>query len=49
MMWRYLVEVHGSNDVNAEKIVLIMGLNGSCFGWSKQVNELAKTGKYQWV
>ncbi|TIA87947.1 hypothetical protein E3P99_02880 [Wallemia hederae] len=40
-------EVHGSDDPDAEKIVFIMGLNGSCFGWSKQINELAPAGKYQ--
>lgn len=40
-------EVHGSADPQAEKLVFIMGLNGSCFGWSKQINNLALTGKYQ--
>ena len=40
-------EVHGSDDPEAEKMVFIMGLNGSCFGWSKQINELAPGGRYQ--
>ncbi|TIC28286.1 alpha/beta-hydrolase [Wallemia mellicola] len=40
-------ELHGSTDKDAEKIIFIMGLNGSCFGWSKQVNNLAPSRKYQ--
>lgn len=36
-------EVHGTGPI---KVIFVMGLNNSCFGWLPQVEHLAKDAKY---
>jgi pimeloyl-ACP methyl ester carboxylesterase len=36
-------ELHGEGP---EKVVLVMGLNSSCFSWEYQTKHLTETGRY---
>lgn len=46
-MWGASVEIHGDRSDQAEKLVLLMGLNGSCWGWEKQIEHFGAKSGYQ--
>jgi len=41
-----LSEIHGSNNPSATRLLLIMGLNNSCFGWHNQVRHFGSAEGY---